>query len=44
MMDHVTELLASLPEGTDENQEGENGDVEHDLDSASSDEEQMDTQ
>ena len=45
MLDHVTELLASLPEGADENQEEENGEFEDDdLDSASSDEEEMDTQ
>lgn len=45
MLDHVTELLASLPEGADENQEEENGEFEDDdLNSASSDEEEMDTQ
>ena len=44
MMDHVTELLASLPEDADESQEAENGEFEDDLNSASSDEEDMDTQ
>ena len=48
MLDHVTELLASLPEGEDENQEEENGDLEEEeeeeLDSTSSGDEEMDTQ
>ena len=44
MMEHVTELLASLPEGAVETQEEENGDLEDDLNSASSEEEEMDTQ
>ena len=45
MLDHVTELLASLPEGGDENQEEENGDLEEEeLDSISSGDEEMDTQ
>lgn len=44
MMDHVTELLASLSEEAEESQEVENGEFEDDLNSASSDEEDMDTQ
>ena len=40
MMDHVTELLASLPEDTNE----ENGDVDNNSEPADSDEEEMDTQ
>jgi len=44
MMDHVTELLASLPEDTNENQEEENGDVDDNSEPADSDEEKMDTQ
>ena len=46
MLDHVTELLASVPEGEDENQEEENGDLEkeEELDSTSSGDEEMDTQ
>ena len=45
MMDHVTELLASLPEDADDSQEGENVNVEDDVDSAaSSSEEDMETQ
>lgn len=44
MLDHVTELLGSLPEDADENQEAENGEFDDDLNSASSDEEDMDTQ
>ena len=45
MLDHVTELLASLPEGEDENQEKENGDLEEEeLDPTSSGDEEMDTQ
>ena len=44
MMDHVTELLASLPEGAGESQEAENGELEDDVNSASNDEEDMDTQ
>lgn len=46
MMDHVTELLASLPKDAEECQEAENDDDEFvdDLNSVSSDEEQMDTQ
>lgn len=45
MMDHVNELLASLPEDADDSQEGENGNMEGGVDSeASSGEEDMDTQ
>lgn len=46
MMDHVTELLASLPEDAEECQEAENDDDEFvdDLNSVSSDAEEMDTQ
>jgi len=44
MMDHVTELLASLPEDTNENQDQENGDVDDNSEPADSDEEEMDTQ
>lgn len=44
MMDHVTELLASLPEDTNENQNEENGDVDNNSEPADSDEEEMDTQ
>ena len=45
MLDHVTELLASVPESEDENQEEENGDLEEEeLDSTSSGDEEMDTQ
>lgn len=45
MLDHVTELLASVPEGEDENQEEENGDLEEEeLDSTSSGDEEMDIQ
>ena len=44
MMDHVTELLASLPEDTNENQNEENGDVDNNSEPAHSDEEEMDTQ
>lgn len=45
MMDHVNELLASLPEDADDSQEGENGNMEDGVDSeASSGEEDMDTQ
>lgn len=44
MMDHVTELLASLPEDTNENQEEENGDLDDNSETADSDEEKMDTQ
>ena len=45
MMDHVIELLASLPEDADDSQEGENGNMEGGVDSeASSGEEDMDTQ
>ncbi|KAL9968141.1 hypothetical protein ACROYT_G026475 [Oculina patagonica] len=42
MMDHVTELLASLPE--DENQDEENGELDDNCDLGDSDEEEMDTQ
>jgi len=44
MMDHVTELLASLPEDTNETQEEENGDLDDNSEPADSDEEKMDTQ
>ena len=45
MLDHVTELLASVPEGEDENQEEENDDLEEEeLDSTSSGDEEMDIQ
>lgn len=45
MMDHVNELLASLPEDADDSQEGENGNMEGGVDSeANSGEEDMDTQ
>lgn len=44
MMDHVTELLASLPEGANENEDEENGDLEDNSDPGDSDEEEMDTQ
>ena len=44
MMDHVTELLASLPEDTNENRNEENGDVDNNSEPADSDEEEMDTQ
>ena len=45
MLDHVTELLASVPEGEDENQEEENSDLEEEeLDSTSSGDEEMDIQ
>lgn len=44
MMDHVTELLASLPEDTNENQEEENGDLDDNSEPADSDDEKMDTQ
>lgn len=46
MMDHVTDLLANLPEDAEECQEAENDDDEFvdDLNSVSSDEEEMDTQ
>lgn len=44
MMDHMTELLASLPEDTSENQEEENGDLDDNSEPADSDEEKMDTQ
>ena len=45
MMDHVNELLASLPEDADDSHEGENGNMEGGVDSeASSGEEDMDTQ
>lgn len=44
MMDHMTELLASLPEDTNENQEEENGDLDDNSEPADSDEEKMDTQ
>ena len=44
MMDHVNELLASLPEDADDSHEGENGNMEGDVDSeTSSGEEDMDT-
>lgn len=44
MMDHVNELLASLPEDADDSHEGENGNTEGDVDSeTSSGEEDMDT-
>ena len=44
MMDHVTELLASLPEDSNENQDEENGVVDDNSEPADSDEEEMDTQ
>lgn len=44
MMDHVAELLASLPQDTNENQDEENGDIDDNFDPADSDEEEMDTQ
>lgn len=40
----MTELLASLPEDTNENQEEENGDLDDNSEPADSDEEKMDTQ
>ena len=42
MMDHVTEMLASLPEV--ENPDEENGDHEDDSDLGDGEEEEMDTQ
>lgn len=42
MMDHVTEMLASLPEV--ENPDEENGDHEDDSDPDDGEEEEMDTQ
>lgn len=44
MIDHVAELLASLPQDTNENQDEENGDIDDNFDPADSDEEEMDTQ
>ena len=44
MMDHVTDLLASLPEDSNENQDEENGDPHDNSEPADSDEEEMDTQ
>ena len=46
MMDHVTELLASLPEDSNENQDEENGELDDNSDPGGSDEaeEDMDTQ
>lgn len=44
MVDHVTELLASLPEDPNENQDEENGGVDDNSEPADSDEEEMDTQ
>lgn len=44
MMNHVTELLASLPEDKNENQDQENGDFDDNSNPADSEEEEMDTQ
>lgn len=44
MVDHVTELLASLPEDQNENQDEENGGLDDNSEPADSDEEEMDTQ
>lgn len=44
MVDHVTELLASLPEDPNENQDEENGGLDDNSEPADSDEEEMDTQ
>ncbi|KAJ7389969.1 hypothetical protein OS493_028021 [Desmophyllum pertusum] len=44
MMEHVTELLASLPEDAKESQDEENGDLDDNSNPADSDEEEMETQ
>ena len=44
MVDHVTELLASLPEDSNESQEEENGELDDNSEPADSDEQEMDTQ